>query len=80
MKKNKKEPVANTNKGYIQEYLKNEADANKKITNALSLTAVLLTFVWILYLVPSFLRVTNTTRIVTCIVLPIFILLVYLFV
>ena len=59
---------------YLEEYYKNEYDANKKITNALSFTAALLLVVWILYLIPGVFRLTESTRIVTIISLPIFIL------
>ena len=59
---------------YLEEYYKNEYDANKKITNALSVVAGFLLVVWILYLIPGIFRITDTTRLVTCIALPIFIL------
>ena len=61
-------------KRYIEEYYKNEYDANKKITNALSVVAGFLLLVWILYLIPGIFRITDTTRLITCIALPIFIL------
>ena len=61
-------------KKYLDEYYKNEFDANKKITNALSVVAGFLLVVWILYLIPGIFRITDTTRLVTCIALPIFIL------
>ena len=60
---------------YLEEYYKNEHDANKKITNALSFTAILLFVVWILYLIPGVFRLTETTKIATIIALPIFILI-----
>ena len=59
---------------YLEEYYKNEYDANKKITNALSFVAIFLVIVWVLYLIPGIFRITDTTRLVTCIALPIFIL------
>ena len=59
---------------YLNEYYKNEFDANKKITNALSVVAGFLLVVWILYLIPGIFRITETTRLITCIALPIFIL------
>ena len=61
-------------KRYFDEYYKNEFDANKKITNALSVVAIFLFVIWILYLIPGVFRLTDTTRLVTCIALPIFIL------
>ena len=61
-------------KRYLDEYYKNEYDANKKITNALSFTAALLFIIWILYLIPGIFRLTEATKIVTIISLPIFIL------
>ena len=60
---------------YLEEYYKNEYDANKKITNALSFTAALLFVVWILYLIPGVFRLTEITKIVTIIALPVFILI-----
>ena len=59
---------------YIDEYYNNEYDANKRITNALSFTAGILVVVWILYLIPGLFSITENTRIITCIALPIFIL------
>ena len=50
---------------YLDEYYKNEYDANKKITNALSVVAIFLAVVWILYLIPGIFRLTNTTRLIT---------------
>ena len=57
---------------YWAEYYKNEYDANKKITNALSVVAGFILVVWILYLIPGIFRLTDTTRLITCIALPIF--------
>ncbi|MCR5184618.1 MAG: SpoIIE family protein phosphatase, partial [Bacilli bacterium] len=59
---------------YVEEYYKNEYDANLKITWALTFTAALLTIIWILYLIPGIFSLTEITRIVTCIALPVFIL------
>ena len=61
-------------KKYLDEYYKNEFDANKKITNALSFTAALLFVIWIFYLIPGVFKLTEATKIVTIIALPIFIL------
>ena len=61
-------------KRYLEEYYKNEFDANKKITNALSVIAGFLLVVWVLYLIPGIFRITDTTRLITCIALPIFML------
>ena len=57
---------------YLEEYYKNEYDANKKITNALSVVAVFLLVIWVLYLIPGIFRITETTRLITCIALPVF--------
>ena len=61
-------------KRYLDEYYKNEYDANKKIANALTVVAGFLLVIWILYLIPGIFRLTDTTRLVTCIAMPIFIL------
>lgn len=78
MAKNKKPQNTSTNninKRYIEEYLKNEADANKNIANALLFTSILLTIAWVLYFIPGFFRVTHEARLVTLIALPILILI-----
>lgn len=72
MSKKPKFVVTEENRRYFEEYLNNEYDANKKITNALSVIAIFLVAVWILYLIPGLFNMTETSRMVTCIALPIF--------
>lgn len=59
---------------YLVEFRKNEHDANRRMAVALFLTAILLFIIWILYLIPGIFRLTDATRLITCISLPIFIL------
>ena len=74
MAKKQQIDLSKIDKKYIDEYYNNEYDANRRITNALSFTAGILVIVWILYLIPGLFSITQNTRIVTCIALPIFIL------
>lgn len=60
---------------FLKAYHQNEYDANRHMTFALSLTAIFLTVVWILYLIPGVFDVNQLTRLITCIALPIIIVI-----
>ena len=60
---------------YLKAYYENEYDANKHMSFALLFTAILISVIWILYLIPGVFAVTLKTRIITSIVLPILILI-----
>lgn len=62
---------------YLKAYYQNEYDANKQMVYALAFTGGILTIFWILFMVPSIFKLTQMTRTIILIVLPIIIIILF---
>ena len=60
---------------YLEAYYENEYNANKEMSYALAFAGILIAVIWIMYLIPGIFNVTPQARLITCIALPVVILL-----
>ncbi len=62
---------------YLEAYYENEYSANKHMSIALAFVGIMLSLIWILYLIPGVFNLTKQARLISCIVLPIAVLMLW---
>ena len=62
---------------YLEAYYENEYSANKHMSIALAFAGLMLSLVWVLYLIPGIFNLTHQARLIACISLPVAILILW---